>query len=91
MKVNNEVFYKNDIFLWSPLLYHGGHGYRANLRGLSLAELTDITAEARQALMTKVSEHGGHFGPPMGAAEMIMTNPLQSSIKKTFTGQCRLT
>ena len=27
--------------------------------------------------MTKVSEHGGHVGPPMGAAEMIMTNPLQ--------------
>ena len=63
----------------------------ADLKGLSLAELTDITAQARQALMTKVSEHGGHFGPPMGTAEMIMTNPLQSSIKKTFTGQCHLT
>ena len=44
----------------------------ADLKGLSLAELTDLTAQARQALMTKVSEHGGHFGPPMGAAEMIM-------------------
>ena len=49
----------------------------ADLKGLSLAELTDLTAQARQALMTKVSEHGGHVGPPMGAAEMIMTNPLQ--------------
>ena len=39
---------------------------------MSLAELTDLTAQARQALMTKVSEHGGHVGPPMGAAEMIM-------------------
>ena len=44
----------------------------ADLKGLSLAELTDLTAQARQALMTKVSEHGGHVGPPMGAAEMIM-------------------
>lgn len=31
----------------------------ADLKGLSLAELTDLTAQARQALMTKVSEHGG--------------------------------
>ena len=44
----------------------------ADLKGLSLAELTDLTAQARQALMTKVSEHGGHVGPPMGVAEMIM-------------------
>ena len=43
-----------------------------DLKGLSIAELTDLTAQARQALMTKVSEHGGHVGPPMGAAEMIM-------------------
>ena len=33
----------------------------ADLKGLSLAELTDLTALARQALMTKVSEHGGHY------------------------------
>ena len=44
----------------------------ADLKGLSIAELTDLTTQARQALMTKVSEHGGHVGPPMGAAEMIM-------------------
>ena len=44
----------------------------ADLKGLSISELTDLTAQARQALMTKVSEHGGHFGPPMGAAEIIM-------------------
>ena len=37
-----------------------------DLKGLSISELTDLTAQARQALMTKVSEHGGHFGPPMG-------------------------
>ena len=44
----------------------------ADLKGLSISELTDLTAQARQALMTKVSEHGGHFGPPMGVAEMII-------------------
>ena len=44
----------------------------ADLKGLSISELTDLTAQARQALMTKVSEHGGHCGPPMGVAEMIM-------------------
>ena len=33
----------------------------ADLKGLSLAELTDLTAQARQALMTKVSEHSGHY------------------------------
>lgn len=43
-----------------------------DLKGLSISELTDLTAQARQALMTKVSERGGHCGPPMGAAEMIM-------------------
>ena len=37
----------------------------ADLKGVSLAELTDLTAQARQALLTKVSEHGGHVGPPM--------------------------
>ncbi|MBN6077837.1 1-deoxy-D-xylulose-5-phosphate synthase [Aggregatibacter actinomycetemcomitans] len=44
----------------------------ADIKGLSLDELTDLTAQAREALMTKVSQHGGHFGPPMGAAEMIV-------------------
>ncbi len=33
----------------------------ADLKGLSLAKLTDLTAQARQALMTKVSEHGGYY------------------------------
>lgn len=46
--------------------------FPADLKGLSISELTDLTAQARQALMTKVSEHGGHCGPPLGAAEMIM-------------------
>lgn len=44
----------------------------ADIKNLSLKELQDLTTQARQALMTKVSEHGGHFGPPMGVAEMIV-------------------
>ena len=44
----------------------------ADLKGLSISELTDLTAQARQAIMAKVSEQGGHCGPPMGVAEMIM-------------------
>lgn len=44
----------------------------ADIKNLSLEELQDLTTQARQALMTKVSEHGGHFGPPMGAVEMIV-------------------
>lgn len=44
----------------------------ADIKNLSLEELQDLTTQARQALMIKVSEHGGHFGPPMGVAEMIV-------------------
>ncbi|MCI5707897.1 1-deoxy-D-xylulose-5-phosphate synthase [Veillonella caviae] len=44
----------------------------ADIKNLSLEELQDLTTQARQALMTKVSERGGHFGPPMGVAEMIV-------------------
>ena len=44
----------------------------ADIKTLSLEELQDLTTQARQALMTKVSEHGGHFGPPMGVVEMIV-------------------
>lgn len=44
----------------------------ADIKNLSLEELQDLTTQVRQALMTKVSEHGGHFGPPMGVVEMIV-------------------
>ena len=44
----------------------------ADLKGLSIAELTDLAAQSRHAIVTKVSEHGGHCGPPLGAVEMIM-------------------
>ena len=44
----------------------------ADVKKLSLEELNTLAAEARQALITKVSTKGGHFGPPMGAADMII-------------------
>ncbi len=44
----------------------------ADLKGLSIAELTDLAAQSRHAIVMKVSEHGGHCGPPLGAVEMIM-------------------
>lgn len=44
----------------------------ADVKKLSLDELSTLAQEARQALITKVSTKGGHFGPPMGAADMII-------------------
>lgn len=44
----------------------------ADLKGLSIAELIDLAAQSRHAIVMKVSEHGGHCGPPLGAVEMIM-------------------
>ena len=74
----------------------------ADLKGLSIAELTDLAAQSRHAIVTKVSEHGGHCGPPLGAVEMIMAlhyvfnSPVdkivydvshQSSVHKMVTGR----
>ena len=46
--------------------------YPADVKALSLAELNSLVEEARQALITKVATTGGHFGPPMGAADMMV-------------------
>ena len=43
-----------------------------DVKKLSLDQLNSLAQEARQALMTKVATKGGHFGPPMGAADMII-------------------
>ena len=43
-----------------------------DVKKLSLDQLNSLAQEARQALMTKVAAKGGHFGPPMGAADMII-------------------
>lgn len=41
----------------------------ADIKGLSIEELTDLAAQIRQALLTKLSKHGGHIGPNLGMVE----------------------
>ena len=41
----------------------------ADIRSLSLRELTDLAAQMRKALLEKVSRHGGHIGPNLGMIE----------------------
>jgi 1-deoxy-D-xylulose-5-phosphate synthase len=40
-----------------------------DLKGLSLDELTALSAQLRQALLQKLSAHGGHIGPNLGMVE----------------------
>lgn len=42
----------------------------ADIKRLSIPELQSITAEIRDALLTKLSRHGGHIGPNLGMVEM---------------------
>ena len=44
----------------------------ADLKGLSAAELHQLTDEVRSVLLTKVSQHGGHNGPNLGVVEMTV-------------------
>ncbi|MFB9770319.1 1-deoxy-D-xylulose-5-phosphate synthase [Lactiplantibacillus modestisalitolerans] len=44
----------------------------ADLKQLSLAELTDLAAELRQVLLNKVSHTGGHVGPNLGVVELTI-------------------
>ncbi|TCP93419.1 1-deoxy-D-xylulose-5-phosphate synthase [Cricetibacter osteomyelitidis] len=43
-----------------------------DLKKLSLAQMHILADETRTALLKKVSEHGGHIGPNLGAAELII-------------------
>ncbi|MBO5244418.1 MAG: hypothetical protein J6B36_09395, partial [Muribaculaceae bacterium] len=38
----------------------------ADIKKLGLDELTDVCAQLRAALLTKLSRHGGHVGPNLG-------------------------
>lgn len=40
-----------------------------DLKGLSIDELTELSAELRHALLVKLSHHGGHVGPNLGMVE----------------------
>ena len=49
-----------------------------DLRGLSYEQLTELSAEIRQFLITKVSKTGGHLGPNLGVVELTI------AIHRTF-------
>ena len=42
----------------------------ADIKSLGPDELTDVCAQIRAALLTKLSRHGGHVGPNLGMVEM---------------------
>ncbi|WP_390405275.1 1-deoxy-D-xylulose-5-phosphate synthase [Lacticaseibacillus jixiensis] len=44
----------------------------SDLRTHSVAELTQLAEEIRQALLTKLSNTGGHVGPNLGAVELTI-------------------
>ena len=50
----------------------------ADLRELSHEQLTELSAEIRQFLITKVSKTGGHLGPNLGVVELTI------AIHRTF-------
>ena len=41
----------------------------ADIKGLSASELVDIAKQFREALLFKLSQHGGHVGPNLGMVE----------------------
>lgn len=41
----------------------------ANIKGLDLAQLTQLCGDLREALMRKLAAHGGHVGPNLGVVE----------------------
>ena len=49
-----------------------------DLRGLTIEQLTELSAEIRQFLITKVSQTGGHLGPNLGVVELTI------AIHRTF-------
>ena len=44
----------------------------ADIKGLSIDQLKEVTAEIREALLLKLSRHGGHIGPNLGFVEAIV-------------------
>ncbi len=42
----------------------------ADIKSLSVPELEDVASQIRDALLTKLSRHGGHIGPNLGMVEM---------------------
>lgn len=44
-----------------------------DVKKLSIEELNKLSGEIRAALLQKLSEHGGHFGPNFGMVETPYT------------------
>ncbi|MDE6269631.1 MAG: 1-deoxy-D-xylulose-5-phosphate synthase, partial [Muribaculaceae bacterium] len=44
----------------------------ADIRNMSLTELTELAAEVRGTLLEKLSAHGGHVGPNLGMVEAVI-------------------
>lgn len=76
----------------------------ADVKRLSVGELTLLSGEIREALLHKVSAHGGHFGPNLGMVEatvalhyvfdspkdkLVFDVSHQSYVHKMLTGRCR--
>ena len=76
----------------------------SDLKGLSKEELHQVVEEARQALLEKTSQHGGHNGPNFGVVEMtvalhyVFNSPIdqfifdvshQSYVHKMLTGRAQ--
>jgi 1-deoxy-D-xylulose-5-phosphate synthase len=74
----------------------------ADLKQLSVGELTELCSNMRTALIEKISRHGGHFGPNLGMVEatvalhIVFNSPVdkfvfdvshQSYIHKMLTGR----
>ena len=74
----------------------------ADVRKLSFKELDELSSEIRDALLHKLSEHGGHFGPNFGMVEAtialhyVFNSPVdkivfdvshQSYVHKMLTGR----
>ena len=49
-----------------------------DLQGLTIDQLTELSSEIRQFLITKVSQTGGHLGPNLGVVELTI------AIHRTF-------
>jgi len=49
-----------------------------DLQGLTIEQLTELSSEIRQFLITKVSQTGGHLGPNLGVVELTI------AIHRTF-------
>ena len=76
----------------------------SDLKELSKEELNQVVEEARQALLEKTSQHGGHNGPNFGVVEMtvalhyVFNSPIdqfifdvshQSYVHKMLTGRAQ--